>query len=96
MYHDVEFEWDLVKESENIRKHGFSFSDAIDCFRDPLGINFSDHSHSMKEKRFYWIGQNLSGKVLTVRYTIRSNKIRIIGCAYWRKFRSIYETTKVK
>ena len=30
-------------------------------------------------------------KVMTVRFTYRGEKIRIIGAAYWRKGRKLYE-----
>ncbi len=93
----VEFEWDLAKEQANIDKHGRDFSEAIEAFRDPLGVQLVDKKHSTGESRFYWIGKTDSGKILTVWFTRRSRKIRIIGCAEWRKFRSFYyEATKIK
>ena len=62
-----------------------------------MGVQLVDQKHSFKEKRFYWIGKASSGMILTVWFTRRKTKIRIIGCAEWRKFRSIYyEATKVK
>lgn len=91
----MEFEWDLTKEQENIKKHRHTFLEAIEAFQDPKGFQLTDQKHSMEEERFYWIGKIKSGKVLTVRFTRRRSKIRIIGCAEWRAFRSLYyETTK--
>lgn len=93
----MEFEWDLEKEQINIEKHGQSFSEAIEAFQDPKGIQLVDQKHSSSESRFYWVGKANSGKVLTVWFTRRKSKIRIIGCAEWRKFRSFYdEATKIK
>ena len=87
----MEFEWDLKKEIENISKHGVTFEEAIESFTDPWGIQLLDSPHSKGiEQRFYWIGKSIKGDILTTRFTKRSNKIRIFGCANWRKFRKIY------
>jgi uncharacterized DUF497 family protein len=86
----MDFEWDYSKDFENQEKHGISFAEAIETFFDPLGIVIEDTKHSSSEERFYWVGKSESGKVLTTRFTRRGDKIRIIGCAEWRKFRRIY------
>lgn len=86
----MEFEWDLAKEQANIKKHGHTFSEAIEAFQDLKGVQLVDKKHSDSEHRFYWVGKVQSGKILTVWFTRRANKIRIIGCAEWRKFRSFY------
>ncbi|MBI1821887.1 MAG: BrnT family toxin [Nitrospirae bacterium] len=93
----MEFEWDALKELINIRKHGIPFSDSVESFFDPKGIQLMDRKHSGSEKRFYWVGQTAKGRVLTTWFTRRGDIIRIIGCAEWRKFRRLYdETTKTK
>ena len=89
----MEFEWDLAKESENLQKHKVSFLEALSTFSDPKGIQVADQEHSNLEHRFYWIGKSSNGRVLTTRFTIRGEKIRIIGSANWRKFRSPYYAT---
>lgn len=85
------FEWDLNKELENIRKHGFSFSEAIEIFADSKLIHLEDSQHSSEEDRYYAVGKTTSGTVLTVRYTVRGRTIRIFGAACWRKWRKYYE-----
>lgn len=93
----MEFEWDLAKEQANIKKHGHTFSEAVEAFQDPSGIQLVDLEHSEKEERFYWIGKTHAGKILTVWFTRRAKKFRIIGCAEWRKMRSLYhEAAKIK
>jgi uncharacterized DUF497 family protein len=93
----VEFEWDLAKEQINIKKHGHAFSEAVEAFRDPMGVQLVDSEHSNQEDRYYWVGKNSSGKILTVWFTRRAKKVRIIGCAEWRKMRSLYyEAAKIK
>ena len=84
------FEWDLSKESENILKHSVTFLESSTCFSDPDGIQFEDSNHSAAESRFFWIGKSTKGRVLTMRFTFREDRIRIIGSAEWRKFRRIY------
>lgn len=90
----MEFEWDLKKELENKQKHGASFTEAIETFSDPYGIQLIDTEHSSSEERLYWVGKSDTGRVLTTRFTKRGSKIRIIGCAEWRKFRRLYEAAK--
>ena len=93
---ELEFEWDLIKEQANFKKHGFKFEEAVDAFQDPDGIQLIDIQHSRGEERFFWVGKIAAGKILTVWFTKRSRTIRIIGCAEWRKFRRLYEATKIK
>lgn len=51
-----------------------------------------DLGHSQKEQRFYCFGQNKDKNgILTVRFTYRSGRIRIIGAGYWRKGKKVYE-----
>ncbi len=90
----MEFEWDLRKERENKKKHKVSFSEAVETFADPNGIQLEDEAHSTEEERSYWVGKSDTGRVLTTRFTKRSSKIRIIGSAEWRKFRRFYEAAQ--
>jgi uncharacterized protein len=86
------FEWDLLKEQENLVKHGVSFREARFAFIDPHRVIDDDPVHSHIEERYYCYGLDEAGKgVLTVRFTLWSGKIRIIGAGYWRKGRKIYE-----
>lgn len=85
------FEWDFGKELRNVLKHDVTFREAREVFGDPKVIHLEDFKHSKKEKRFYAVGRVISGAVITVRYTLRGNVIRIIGAARWRKWRKYYE-----
>ena len=91
----MDFEWDLSKELENIRKHRVTFAEAVESFRDPRGLQLVDAQHSIKESRFYWVGSSSDGRILTTWFTLRGTTLRIIGSAEWRKFRRYYyETAK--
>ena len=93
----MEFEWDFTKEEESIKKHNVSFVEAMETFSDPQALLLEDDKHSQLEERNYWVGKTAKGRVLTTRFTMRRNKIRIIGSAEWRKFRRLYnEATKSK
>ena len=87
---NTSFEWDEEKNAENLRKHGVDFETAQYAFIDPKRVIAEDLAHSKIEKRYYVFGK-VKGGVLTVRFTKRSNSIRIIGAGYWRKGKNIYE-----
>jgi uncharacterized DUF497 family protein len=87
----MEFEWDDGKDSINIAKHGLSFYEAQKVFLDKDRVIFSDVIHSSAEKRYFCIGKTVTGNIVTIRFTIRNGRIRIIGAGYWREGRKIYE-----
>ena len=62
-------------------------------FSDLKRVIAKDLEHSDLEKRYYCFGK-VDGAVMTVRFTCRGNKVRIIGAGYWRKGRRIYEKTQ--
>ena len=84
------FEWDAAKDRENRLKHGVSFTMAQFAFADPRRVIALDTSHSTNEERYFCFGE-MGGGILTVRFTYRSNVIRIFGAGYWRKGKRIYE-----
>jgi len=84
------FEWDEEKDKENQSKHKVSFSLAQQAFLDPLRVIAEDINHGTEEERYYCIGR-VDDSIMTVRFTYRSNVIRIYGAGYWRKGRRIYE-----
>lgn len=87
------FEWDDNKDHANYLKHGVTFYEAQQAFLDGDRIIAEDLEHGFVEKRFYCFGR-VNGQVMTVRFTYRGHKIRIIGAGYWRKGRKIYEKTQ--
>ena len=60
-----------------------------DCRCDPQRIILEDTKHSTDEKRYFCIGM-VEGLVATVRYTVREERIRIIGAGYWRAGKRLY------
>lgn len=87
----MQFEWDEAKDKLNRQKHGVSFYTAQSAFMDARRVIAEDTAHSnSREKRYYCMGQGADG-ILTVRFTLRAGKIRIIGAGYWRKGKKTYE-----
>lgn len=84
------FSWDYEKELVNVYKHGVDFISAAKAFKDPKRKIYVDSKHSKKEERFFCIGK-VNDRILTVRFTYASGKIRIIGAGYWRKGVRYYE-----
>jgi hypothetical protein len=85
-----DFEWDSAKDELNQRKHGVSFAMAQLAFLDSHRVILEDLEHGDSEKRFYCLGRVSEG-IMTVRFTYRNTKIRILGAGYWWKGRRIYE-----
>lgn len=84
------FEWDEAKADANAAKHGVSFELAQHAFPDAKRVIVPDLDHSGQEKRYFCFGW-VEGGVMTVRFTWRSDRIRIIGACYWRKGKQVYE-----
>ena len=87
---NVRFGWDEEKNRMNQKKHGVPFSLAQYAFADPGRVIAEDISHSQTEQRYYCFGK-VGDQIMTVRFTYRKNRIRIIGAGYWRKGRDICE-----
>ncbi len=74
----LEFEWDDEKAAGNVAKHGVAFSDACRLFDDIHALHYIDRSMVYEEERFVSIGI-VNGVVLTVVYTERGDRIRLIS-----------------
>src|SRR5262245_45245786 len=87
----VTFEWDSDKDRSNQSKHGVSFEEGQLAFADPKRVIAIDHEHSKdREQRFFCFGKTDRG-VLTVRFTLRGENIRIFGAGLWREGKQVYE-----
>ena len=84
------FEWDDAKDEANRLKHGVSFALAQYAFFDPRRVIAEDLEHSEAEQRYFCFGKVGDG-IMTVRFTWRAGRVRIIGAGYWRKGKTIYE-----
>ena len=71
------FEWDSEKAKINKKKHGISFETAARVFLDKYRMDNYDEFHSDFEDRIKIVG--MVDKILTVIYTERGDKNRIIS-----------------
>jgi uncharacterized DUF497 family protein len=75
---DLDFEWDDIKAAENLRNHGVSLAQAALAFRDPFAVEWIDLRKDYGEERIILLGRT-SDQVLTVVYTERAERIRIVS-----------------
>ncbi len=68
------YEWDEAKNSTNFRKHGISFEDAIQTFKDPLYILRKDRIEN-GEQRWQALGVFEGTVLLLVAHTIREETV---------------------
>ena len=59
------------------------------AFFDPHRVIVEDAKHSDDEAQLFCIGM-VEGLVVTIRYTVREDRIRIIGAGYWRAGKRLY------
>jgi len=74
---NIRFEWDQAKNLKNQRKHGLSFEEAIQVFRDPLVTTTQDRVEN-GEYRWQAVGFVRSALVF-VAYTYQDEVIRLIS-----------------
>ena len=87
------FEWHPVKAASNLKKHKVSFEEASTAFKDARRIEASDQWHSDDEQRYLGIGRSIQGRILSIYYTFRAKKIRIISARLAERWERIeYET----
>ena len=61
----------------NLSKHGISFSDAEPAFYDEFALSMPD-LFSMAEERFVLVGRDALSRVMTIAYTYRGERFRVI------------------
>lgn len=95
----IRFEWDEAKNLANRRKHGISFEDASEVFRDPLFVSLKDRIVD-GEQRWQTYGKVDGWLLVMVAHTVKEEDryaaitevIRIISARYaTRKERQRYE-----
>jgi uncharacterized DUF497 family protein len=70
-------EWDPEKAAENLEKHGIDFADAAMVLSDEMALTIRD-DHSTEE-RHETRGIDALGRILTVVYTWREDRVRLIS-----------------
>lgn len=85
------FDWDHANVEKNWERHRVSFYECEEVFlRGP--IVFSDTTHSGLEERHFALGKTVRERLLTIVFTLRKNKVRVISARPMsRKERKVYE-----
>ncbi len=88
------FEWDKGN-LKHIRKHDVDYRECEETFLNkPLIVN-EDDNHSQAEERFRVYGQTNKGRLMSVIFMVRNNKLRVISARdQSKKERREYEKIK--
>jgi len=76
---EIDFAWHPAKAAANLKKHGVSFQEALTVFGDKKHIVVPDREHSWDEMRGLAIGVSNKQRMLTMCFTERGDRIRIIS-----------------
>ena len=88
----LEFFWDKGNIDKNLRKHNVSNKEAEEALKNDRAFIFRDEKHSQAEERFGLFGTTDQGKLLSIVFTVRKKKVRIITARNMsRKERRVYE-----
>ena len=74
----MDIEYSESKARSNLKKHGVSFGEAETAMIDPFALCQED-SGSQDENGWVLLGMSDQGRLLTVVYTMRLEKVRIIS-----------------
>ena len=88
----MRLEWNALKATANLRKHGVSFDEAASVFFDPLSATGDDPDHSLDERRSVTFGMSSSGRLLVGAHAEHGDAIRSITARHaTRAERKLYE-----
>ena len=92
----VAFEWDSGNIDKNV-KHKVEDKESEEPFFDKKRIMLEDTKHSRQEKRYLLLGKTKKGRKLSLIYTLRKSKIRVISARDMnKKERRLYEEQSQK
>lgn len=89
------FEWDHGNRDKSLVKHGVSCQEAEEAFMNWYFMT-PDEAHSTNsEQRFILLGETHAGRRLTIVFTIRENRVRVISARSMSKQEGVqYEAQK--
>lgn len=92
----LEFEWDKGNIDKNFKKHKLSNKEIEQVFiSGKRKFIFEDQKHSAREKRYGIFGKTDDGKLLSIVFTLRKDKVRAITARPMsKKERRSYEKIK--
>ena len=94
----TEFVWDKGNEEKSKKTHSVEWWECEEVFLNfPLFL-FPDIKHPEREERFFAFGRSHANRLLTIVFTVRQKKIRVISARDMnKKERKVYheETSKI-
>lgn len=79
MYNGMDgFDWDTGNRTKNWVRHRVSVQECEEVFFNSPTIIYQDIRHSFAEKRLGILGKSNSGRKLSIIFTERNNKVRVI------------------
>lgn len=91
----ITFEWDEGNSNKNLALHNVTNQEAEEIFFNMQNFMFEDTKHSLAEKRYMIWGLTNQERKLTIFFTIRKGKIRVISARdMHKKERRKYEKIK--
>lgn len=86
------FEWDAGNVDKNWERHQVSAAECEQVFFQRPVLIAPDPKHSQDEPRYAALGQTASGRRLTIVFTMRDTRMRVISArAMSRRERRVYE-----
>jgi uncharacterized DUF497 family protein len=77
---DIEgFQWDEGNASKSSAKHGVNWTEAEQVFMNRPVVITGDVAHSGREARHFCFGRTNEGRLLTVVFTVRGKRLRVIS-----------------
>lgn len=73
------FEWDEGNTGKSSAKHAVSWTEAEQVFLNRPLVITGDVAHSGREARHFGFGHTDGGRLLTVVFTIRGKRLRVIS-----------------
>ena len=73
------FDWDAGNKEKNWRRHKVAWTEAEEAFLNEPMVLLPDPKHSQIEKRIALLGRTLADRRLSIIFTIRNNRIRVIS-----------------
>lgn len=75
----ITFDWDQGNIDKNLVKHNVTIKEAEEVFESQPNFVLEDVKHSLAEARYMIWGFTKNNRKLTIFFTIRESKIRIIS-----------------
>lgn len=72
------FDWDRANVQKNWQRHRVAFYECEEAFFHEPAISLN-LTHSAAERRYYALGRTVRGRLLSISFTMRGNKIRVVS-----------------